>query len=188
MNAQRVGLAALRKGIAHTPALARASPALLLATTLPSTPVRSSTSSTHISTTEASQILAAQRRNRPVSPHLGIYKVNQTWFGASAWTRITGCTLSGVAYAYFAAYLVSPLLGLHIESASLAAAFAAWPLAVKGFFKLALSFPFAFHFFSGCKHLIYDMGKGFAKQTIRNGEIALWGVSFASALYLAFGL
>ncbi|PHH62635.1 hypothetical protein CDD81_6869 [Ophiocordyceps australis] len=188
MNAQRVGLAALRKGIAHTPSLARTSPAFFLAARLCSTPTRPFASSTHISTTEANQILAAQRRHRPVSPHLGIYKINQTWFGASAWTRITGCTLSGAVYAYFAAYLVAPLLGLHIESASLAAAFATWPVAAKGALKLALSFPFAFHFFAGCKHLLYDMGKGFAKQTIRNGEIALWGVSIASALYLAFGL
>lgn len=114
--------------------------------------------------------------------------MEQTWFGASAWTRITGCTLSGAAYVYFASYLVAPLLGFHLESASLAAAFAGLPFLAKGAVKFALGFPFAFHFINGVKHLVYDLGKGFAKPTIKRGEIALWVSSIISGLYLAFGL
>ncbi|KAF4120661.1 succinate dehydrogenase (ubiquinone) cytochrome b560 subunit [Geosmithia morbida] len=138
--------------------------------------------------TEGNEILARQRLNRPVSPHLGIYKLNQTWLGHSAWTRITGCTLSGAAYAYFAAYLVSPLLGWHLESASVAAAFSALPVVVAGGIKLALSFPFTYHFINGVRHLIFDIGKGFTKKEIVRGEIALWSLSLVGSLFLAFGL
>lgn len=129
-----------------------------------------------------------QRLNRPVSPHLSIYKMGQTWFSASAWTRITGITLSGASYAYFISYLVAPLAGLHIESASIATAFAAMPFIVKGGIKFALGFPFAYHFINGLKHFIYDAGKGFAKQTIKTGEYVVWASSILGGLYLAFGV
>ena len=123
-----------------------------------------------------------------MSPHLGIYKIEQTWLGHSAWTRITGCTLSGAAYVYFTAYLAAPLLGWHLETASVASAFAALPFAVKGGVKFALGFPFAFHFINGLRHLAFDLGKGFAKPTIKKAETALWISSILSGLYLAFGL
>lgn len=138
--------------------------------------------------TEGNEILAKQRLNRPVSPHLGIYKLNQTWLGHSAWTRITGCTLSGAAYAYFAAYLVSPLLGWHLESQSIAAAFASLPVVVAGGIKFALSFPFTYHFINGVRHLVFDIGKGFAKADIVKAEVALWTSTFIGSLFLAFGL
>lgn len=114
--------------------------------------------------------------------------MEQTWFGASAWTRITGCTLSGAAYAYFATYLVAPLLGWHIESASLVSAFAALPFAVQGGVKVALGFPFAFHCINGVRHLTYDLVKGFSKKTIQTGERTIFAASLVGALLLAFGL
>jgi succinate dehydrogenase (ubiquinone) cytochrome b560 subunit len=138
--------------------------------------------------TEGQEILAKQRLNRPISPHLGIYKLEQSWLGASAWTRITGCTLSGAAYVYFSAYLVAPLLGWHLESASLASAFAALPFAVKGLVKFGLGFPFVFHAINGVRHLVFDLGKGFQKQSIVKTELALWAASVLGGLYVAFGL
>lgn len=148
----------------------------------------SAVTTTKVSTDDGHQILVNQRLNRPISPHLGIYKMEQTWFGASAWTRITGCTLSGAAYVYFASYLIAPLAGFHIESASLAATFTTLPFLVKGGVKFALGFPFAFHFINGIKHLIYDFGKGFAKPSIKRGEQFLWVSSILGGLFLAFGL
>ncbi|RDA91806.1 hypothetical protein CP533_2837 [Ophiocordyceps camponoti-saundersi (nom. inval.)] len=165
MLSQRVGLSALR-----------------------SRDVESPVATTKVAPEQGQQILARQRLNRPVSPHLGIYKLEQTWFGASAWTRITGCTLSGAAYVYFASYLVAPLVGLHLESASLAAAFASWPLFAKGAVKFVLGFPFTFHFLNGIKHLVYDMGIGFAKSSIKQGEMLLWITSVLGGLALAFGI
>jgi len=76
------------------------------------------------------QILVAQRRNRPVSPHLSIYRPQITWY-PSMFHRITGAMLSTGFYIFGAAYLVAPVLGWHLESASMAAAFATWPVALK---------------------------------------------------------
>ncbi len=148
----------------------------------------STTETARLTPTEGQQILVDQRKNRPVSPHLGIYKMEQTWFGASAWTRITGCTLSGAAYAYFAAYLIAPLAGFHLESASLVSAFAALPFALKGGIKFFFGFPFAFHFINGIRHLTYDLGKGFAKPTISLTERSILAASVLGGLFLAFGL
>ena len=117
-----------------------------------------------------------------------IYKIEQTYLGHSAWTRITGCTLSGLTYVYFTTYLAAPLLGWHLESLSLASAFAAMPFAIKGGIKFGLAFPFAYHFINGVRHLVFDMGVGFAKKNIVTAEIALWTSSVLSGLYLAFGL
>lgn len=115
--------------------------------------------------------------------------MDQTWFGASAWTRITGCVLSGTAYAYFSAYLIAPLLGWHLESASLASAFAAMPFIVKGGLKFTLfGFPFAYHVVNGVRHLMFDIGKGFAKSSIKKTEAITWVVGVLGGLGLAFGL
>jgi succinate dehydrogenase (ubiquinone) cytochrome b560 subunit len=114
--------------------------------------------------------------------------MEQTWFGASAWTRITGCTLSGAAYVYFASYLIAPLAGFHLESASLVSTFAALPFVLKGGIKFFLGFPFAFHFINGIRHLTYDLGKGFAKSTISLTERSILAASVLGGLFLAFGL
>merc|ERR1712000_423111 len=143
MLASRVGVAATRS--AAKPFMAQNLPKLALAARVPATQYRP-IATVKQTPAEGNEILAKQRLNRPVSPHLGIYKMNQTWLGSSAWTRITGCALSGVAYLYFGSYLVAPLFGWHLESASLAAAFAGMPFIVNGGIKFLLGFPFAMHF------------------------------------------
>jgi len=187
MVAQRLGIAAVRGAAQHNVFFNQNIPPMVLASAMSTTQARP-VSTQKLSNDEGRQLLVNQRLNRPVSPHLGIYKMEQTWFGASAWTRITGCTLSGVAYIYFASYLVSPLLGFHIESTALASGFAALPFVVKGAIKFTLAFPFTFHFINGIKHLVYDFGIGFAKTQIKKGEIALWVSSILGGGYLAFGL
>jgi len=99
--------------------------------------------------------------------------------------RITGVILSGGLYIFGAAYLVSPLFGWHLESASIAAAFGAWPVAAKVATKFAIAMPFTFHSFNGLRHLAWDMGKAFSNKTvIRTGWTAV-GVSTATAVALA---
>lgn len=154
--------------------------------TLAPSPPCSRVATTKVSDKEGNQILANQRLNRPIAPHLAVYKFNQTWFSASVWNRITGCTLSGVAYVYFAGYLVAPLLGWHWESASVAAAFSSLPFAVQGGIKSFLSFPFVYHCIQGVRHLTYDLGIGYKKTTIRAGETAIWISTAVIALGLAF--
>jgi succinate dehydrogenase (ubiquinone) cytochrome b560 subunit len=183
MLAQRVGLAAMRR--AAKPSLfsqniTRAALASALQTRAVAT--------TKTSIAEGKQILDNQRLQRPVSPHLSIYKLEQTWFGASAWTRITGCLLSGSAYLYFTGYLVAPLLGMHWESASLAAAFGALPFVAKAGIKFFLAFPFGFHFFQGIRHIVHDVGYAYTKTLLKRGDTLVWAAGILSGLYLALAV
>ncbi len=135
---------------------------------------------------DAESLLASQRLKRPVSPHLTIYDPKQIWFGSSIWQRFTGMGLSGLLYGYAGVYLIAPLVGWHLESASLAAAIATWPLVAKGGLKFFLAWPFVFHAFNGVRHLTYDLALGYSKKDIKNWGYALWGASLVSGLAVAF--
>ncbi|KAI9847900.1 MAG: hypothetical protein M1837_001417 [Sclerophora amabilis] len=132
----------------------------------------------------AYQILVQQRLNRPVAPHLSIYQPQLTWY-LSALNRITGSILSGGFYVFAAAYLAAPLLGWHLESASIAAAFGAWPVAAKVAVKMGVALPFTFHSFNGIRHLVWDTGSEMGnKQVVRTGWTVI-GLTVASSLGLA---
>jgi len=138
-----------------------------------------------VSDSEASQqILAKQRLNRPVSPHLGIYKPQITWYG-SALNRVTGVALSGTFYLFGLSYLIAPAFGWHLESASLAASFAAWPAALAILAKLVASFPFTYHSFNGLRHLMWDMGKGISNKQVQVTGWTVVGVSVVTSFILA---
>jgi succinate dehydrogenase (ubiquinone) cytochrome b560 subunit len=130
------------------------------------------------------QILVEQRKHRPTSPHLAIYKPQIPWI-LSGLNRITGSVLSGAFYVFGSAYLVSPLFGWHLDSASMAAAFASWPVALKVLTKLAVAFPFTFHSINGVRHLIWDLGKAFNNQAVIKTGWTVVGLSVSSALALA---
>ena len=170
-----------------TPALQ--SPIIIPETTT-NTQSRPATTAPHSSATivpvsEADSLLASQRRHRPVSPHLTIYKPQVTWI-LSSLNRITGVALSGTMYLFGIAYLVAPTLGWHLESASIAASFAALPIIAKIILKAGFALPFTFHSINGIRHLIWDTGSAFTnKQVIVTGWSVV-GLTFASALGLAF--
>ncbi|OCT52631.1 Succinate dehydrogenase cytochrome B subunit, mitochondrial [Cladophialophora carrionii] len=150
----------------------------------PSPSSRPATTST-VSQSSGQEILANQRLNRPISPHLSIYRPQITWYG-SALNRITGAVLSSGIYVFGAAYLVAPLFGWHLESASLAASFAAWPILAKVLFKGAVAFPFTYHGLNGIRHLVWDTGASLTnKQVIYTGWTVV-GLSVVSALGLTF--
>lgn len=129
-------------------------------------------------------ILARQRLNRPVAPHLSIYRPQISWYG-SLLHRITGVAAAGGLYLFAIGYLVAPLLGWHLESASLAAAFGALPFAAKFATKLGLALPFTYHSLNGVRHLIWDTGRQLTnKQVIRTGWTVV-GLSVTSAVVLA---
>lgn len=140
---------------------------------------------TPISQTAGSEILAEQRRHRPVSPHLSIYRPQVTWY-MSMFHRITGATLSVGIYAFGAAYLVAPLLGWHLESATLAASFASLPIFAKILFKTLAAYPFTYHCLNGIRHLVWDTGAAMTnKQVIVTGWTTI-GLATVSALALVF--
>ncbi|KAL8868371.1 MAG: hypothetical protein Q9174_005037, partial [Haloplaca sp. 1 TL-2023] len=124
-----------------------------------------------VSESDAYPILVAQRRNRPVAPHLTIYKPQIPWV-LSALNRITGSVLSGGFYVFGAAYLVAPLLGWHLESTALAEAFGSLGPVTRGSLKFIVALPFAFHSWNGMRHLVWDTGREFAnKQVVRSGWV-----------------
>ncbi|KAI9829663.1 MAG: hypothetical protein M1819_006034 [Sarea resinae] len=134
---------------------------------------------------EAYQILVDQRKNRPISPHLTIYRPQVTWY-LSGLNRITGSVLGGGLYIFGAAYLVSPLFGWHLESTALAETFGALSTPSQVAIKTVAVFPFAFHSLNGVRHLIWDLGYDFKnKQVQRSGWISL-GLSVVASGYLAW--
>lgn len=133
-------------------------------------------------------IIGQQRLRRPIAPHLSVYNKKQTWFGTSAWMRVTGLAVGGVAYTYFAAYAAGSLFGWHFESQSVVGAFAALAPGTKSVIKFGLAFPFTFHFFNGIKQLMYDMVIGFGRRNIDRGQAIVWASGFVGALLLTFGL
>ncbi|KAF1991135.1 succinate dehydrogenase, partial [Aulographum hederae CBS 113979] len=135
-------------------------------------------------TDNTAEILAKQRLSRPVAPHLTIYQPQIPWL-MSGLNRITGVALSGGLYIFGIAYLVSPLMGWHLESMSLAAAFGAWPVAAKVATKLTVALPFTYHCLNALRHLSWDFGMFFKnKQVVQTGW-AVAGASVLSALALA---
>ena len=131
------------------------------------------------------EILVEQRKKRPTSPHLAIYKWQMTSV-LSISNRATGLFLSAGFYAFGLSYLVSPLLGWDITSTSLAAAFGAWPLALKAAAKFTVAFPFAFHSWNGIRHLIWDFGKELSNKRVIQTGWTMLGLTVVSSLYLAF--
>ncbi|KAL9101747.1 MAG: hypothetical protein Q9163_003023 [Psora crenata] len=134
---------------------------------------------------DAYNILAKQRRNRPVSPHLSIYQAQITWY-ASGLNRITGSVLSGAFYLFGAAYLFSPLFGWHLESAHLAEMFGSLGPVTKGLIKFVVAMPFCFHGFNGVRHLLWDTGRLFGNITIARTGWVVVGLTVVGSGILAY--
>lgn len=100
--------------------------------------------------------------------------------------RVTGSILSGGLYIFGFAYLVAPAFGWHLESATMAATVAAWPVAAKVATKFLIAWPFTFHSFNGLRHLTWDLGAVLTnKQVIVTGWTVI-ALSFVTALGLTF--
>jgi succinate dehydrogenase (ubiquinone) cytochrome b560 subunit len=193
LPAARVGLRAVVPRVSAATAVAPTSMIIRrAAATVPtststtgSAPPKSASTPTAV---DESSPLIAQRLRRPVAPHLTIYKLEQTWFGASALNRIAGCALAGGMYVYAGAYVVAPLAGWHIESMSLAAGVAALPFVVKAGLKTVVGGTFVFHLLNGLRHLSWDVGVGFSKSHIWKSTWAIWGLTAVGGLYLGLAV
>lgn len=131
------------------------------------------------------EILLAQRRNRPESPHLSIYKIQLT-AALSTFHRITGIAMAGSFYALTCGYAATSILGLDFTSATLVSAFAALPVAAKFGAKALMSYPFVYHALNGVRHLVWDFGKELTiKGVYRTGYAVLAGTALFGS-YLAF--
>ncbi|CCG21353.1 succinate dehydrogenase [Candida orthopsilosis Co 90-125] len=134
---------------------------------------------------EEQEVLVAQRKNRPVSPHLEIYQPQLTWL-LSGLHRITGVAMAGAFYALTCTYAATSILNIPFDAATLVNAFASLPVYLQYGIKAAAAFPFAFHSFNGVRHLIWDLGKELTiKGVYRTGYIVL-GATAVFGSYLAF--
>lgn len=138
--------------------------------------------STDESQRRGQEVLATQRLNRPVSPHLSIYRPQITWLG-SITHRITGVILSSVFYLFGVSYVFAPYLGWNLDS--IVAVLATWPVAAKVATKITLAFPFAFHCFNGIRHLLWDSAIMMTNRQVVVGGWATVVLSGLTALYFA---
>lgn len=149
------------------------------------TPSTSKPSLKILTPTEAStSILSKQRRARPTSPHLNIYRWSVTMY-TGAMNRITGSILSGSLYIFGSLYLIGPYIGLEITSAGMAATFATWPVAAKLATKMVVAFPFVFHSLNGVRHLTWDTGTMLGNANVNKSGWTVIGLSVAVTVALA---
>lgn len=115
--------------------------------------------------------------NRPLSPHIGIYKPQITSI-LSISHRITGLSL----------YVGALLLAWWIVANIYGCASCINPLISSQFGKIIIvlwSFALFYHMLNGVRHLFWDMGKGFEIKTVNTtgiivvvGAIALTAISW----------
>ncbi|XP_055057038.2 succinate dehydrogenase cytochrome b560 subunit, mitochondrial [Misgurnus anguillicaudatus] len=121
------------------------------------------------------------RLNRPVSPHVSIYRWSVPMM-MSISHRGTGVALSSGISAFAIAALVLPesypyYLDL-IHSMSFGPQFLA-------FSKFALAFPVAYHSFNGVRHLIWDIGKGFKIPQVYGSGYTVIALTILTSVALA---
>jgi succinate dehydrogenase / fumarate reductase, cytochrome b subunit len=129
-----------------------------------------------------------QNPNRPVSPHLGVYKWGPH-MAISIMHRATAFVLATAgmmtllwwlysvatgqeAYASFQSYVVSAGEGA-----------TAWQTAANWFFRLlavGVTWSFFQHFFSGIRHLLMDMGAGFELNTNKTWSLLVFVASVSA--------
>jgi succinate dehydrogenase / fumarate reductase, cytochrome b subunit len=130
----------------------------------------------------------AQNPERPLSPHLQIYKWGPH-MAISIFHRATGFVLATAgmlallwwlyaiaqgpeAYATFQTYAISA-----------GAEATGWQTASNWFFRLlalAVVWSFFQHFFSGLRHLLMDMGAGYELGTSRNSSLLVFIASLTA--------
>lgn len=124
-----------------------------------------------------------QKLNRPLSPHLSVYKFHLT-MAISITNRVT-------ASAQQAILTGAPLLLLCVPG-DFTSVFNAVremdiPSPVILSLKFLLAFPFAFHLMAGLRHLVWDAGVGFGKSaTIQGGWVILAGTLALTVLMMFY--
>ena len=89
-------------------------------------------------------------------------------------------------YIFGAAYLISPLMGWHLGTASLVKWFGALSPGTKAAIKGVFGFPFCFRLVYGTRHLVWDTGMMLTnRQVIVSGWLGL-GVSILMTVGLMF--
>ena len=135
----------------------------------------------------------AQNPNRPISPHLQIYRWGPH-MAVSIFHRATGFVLATAgmltllwwiasiaggpeSYASFQSWVVSA----GAEATGLQTS-ANWFFRLLG---LAVTYSFFQHFFSGIRHLLMDLGAGYEQTTVRTWSIAVFIAALTATALVA---
>jgi succinate dehydrogenase / fumarate reductase cytochrome b subunit len=118
---------------------------------------------------------------RPISPHLGVYKFMYT-MSLSFLHRITGCA-AAVGFLLFVWWLMALASGPDAYSRAmqcLSSPFA--KLLLVGF-----TFSFVYHFCNGIRHLVWDTGRGLERaQARRSGAVVIVAALLLTAVVIWF--
>ncbi|ODN02926.1 hypothetical protein Ocin01_03744 [Orchesella cincta] len=122
-----------------------------------------------------------KRLNRPMSPHLTIYKLQITSV-LSVTHRGTGLALSGLMSGFAIGMLALPQSFPHYYTM-----LSSSPTGTAVLFtaKLILAWPFIYHFANGIRHLAWDLGKGFGLKELYTSGYAVLAVSTILSLAAA---
>ena len=104
---------------------------------------------------------------RPLSPHLGVYKFAYT-MALSILHRITGCA-AAVGFLLFVWWLMALASGPDVYArAMLVLSSPIAKLLLVGFV-----FSFVFHFCNGIRHLVWDTGRGLERAQARRSAVVV---------------
>ena len=119
---------------------------------------------------------------RPLSPHLGVYKFMYT-MSLSILHRITGCA-AAVGFLLFVWWLMALASG----PAAYASAMSALASPIAKLLLVGFTFSFVYHFCNGIRHLVWDTGRGLERaQARRSGAVVVVAALLLTAVAIWFG-
>jgi succinate dehydrogenase / fumarate reductase cytochrome b subunit len=119
---------------------------------------------------------------RPLSPHLGVYKFAYT-MSLSILHRITGCA-AAVGFLLFVWWLMALAAGPD----SYARAMQCLNSPVAKLLLVGFTFSFVYHFCNGIRHLVWDTGRGLERaQARRSGAVVVVAALLLTALLIWMG-
>jgi succinate dehydrogenase / fumarate reductase, cytochrome b subunit len=119
---------------------------------------------------------------RPLSPHLGVYKFMYT-MSLSILHRLTGCAAT-VGFLLFVWWLMALASG----PAAYANTMNALGSPLAKLLLVGFVFSFIYHFCNGIRHLIWDTGRGLERaQARRSGAVVIVSAVLLTAAAVWFG-
>jgi succinate dehydrogenase / fumarate reductase cytochrome b subunit len=119
---------------------------------------------------------------RPLSPHLGVYKFMYT-MSLSIMHRITGCAAAG-GFLLFVWWLMALASG----PAAYATAMRTLSSPLAKLLLVGFTFSFVYHFCNGIRHLVWDTGRGLERsQARRSGAAVIVAASLLTAAAVWLG-
>jgi succinate dehydrogenase / fumarate reductase cytochrome b subunit len=136
-------------------------------------PVRHPLRNTHLNT----------MRERPLSPHITVYKMTRYTLATSIFNRITGLILS-VGLIVLVYWLMAVASGTRAYENT-------HEILSAGIFKLVyagLLVAFCYHLVAGIRHLVWDTGRGLERAQSKRSAAIVVVVSIALILVLGYWL